>query len=121
MIKMKSFLAYLLVASFYLPFINIAAAQNGQVFAAVKKGNNWGYIDIYGKLQIPFNLEKANSFSEGLANIKYANHWGYIDKKGNLKLKPSFIRANPFHDGRALVSYFDPVDSANYVGYINKA
>ena len=121
MIKMKSFLILLVVALYCLCFFNKATAQNGQVFAAVKKGSNWGYIDTLGKLQIPFNLEKANNFSEGVANVKYGKQWGYIDKKGTLKLKPFFIYANPFHDGRALVSYYDPVDSANYVGYINKA
>ncbi len=120
MINIKSglFFSVILISLFSIPAK--VSAQNGQVYAAVRKGDKWGYIDTTGKVQIPFNMDKAGSFSEGLANIKFGKNWGYIDKKGTFRFKPKFISANPFHDGRALISYFDPKDSVNYRGYINK-
>jgi len=120
MIKIKTFLVLFFVTITFLSFPFKAISQAGQVFAAVKKGNKWGFIDTVGKVQIPFNLEKEGSFRQGVANVKYGKEWGYIDKKGTLILKPRLLSANPFHDGRALVSYFDPKDSLRYRGYINK-
>ncbi len=121
MIKTNSFLFSLLVFGTCILFPHKALSQNGEVFAAVKQGTNWGYIDTTGKVRIPFNLEREGNFCEGLASVKYGQNWGYIDKKGTLKLKPIFISANPFSDGRALVSYFDPKDSFKYHGYVNRS
>jgi len=116
--KLLFFNCLLCISTWSIPYY--AVAQNGQVYAAVSKAGKWGYIDTTGTVQIPFNLDNAGSFSEGLANVKYGKYWGYIDKKGTFRFKPRFLAANPFHDGRALISYFDPKDSVNYRGYINR-
>jgi hypothetical protein len=120
MTKTNSFLATLVVISICILFPYKAISQNGEVFAAVKQGSSWGYIDTTGKVRIPFNMEREGSFHEGFANVKYGKDWGFIDKKGTLRLKPFFLSANPFYDGRALVSYYDPKDSIKYRGYINR-
>ncbi len=120
MINLKVLLYSCIIGFSFLMIPEYSSAQNGQVYAAVSKGGKWGYIDTTGTVQIPFNLDNAGSFSEGLANVKYGKYWGYIDKKGTFRFKPRFIAADPFHDGRALISYFDHKDSVNYRGYINK-
>ena len=120
MVKINSILVSLILVLIYLFIPEKTYSQSGEVFAAVKKGANWGYIDTTGKVRIPFSMAFVGSFSEGFANVKYGGDWGYIDKKGTFKLKPYFISANPFNDGRALVSFFEPKDSVNYHGYINR-
>ena len=96
MIKINSFLFLPIVIIAYLLLPSKVSAQNGEVFAAVKKGNNWGYIDTTGKVRIPFNMEKEGSFQEGIANVKYGNYWGYIDKKGNWVVQPQYDNAFEF-------------------------
>jgi hypothetical protein len=101
-------------------FSSAILAQNGQVVAAVKKDGRWGYVDTLGKMVIPFNLEAAGNFFEGLAAVKYGGHWGYINKKGDFSVKPVFDEASDFHDGHARITFFDSKDSVYYHGYINR-
>jgi hypothetical protein len=117
--KNISVLKFVLV-SFIVLASSIAKAQNGQVIAAVKKDGKWGYIDTLGKTYIPFNLEEAGSFNEGLAAVKYAGRWGYMNKKGNFILKPVFASAGIFHNGHAKITFFDPRDSEYYAGYVDR-
>src|ERR1700723_1536790 len=114
---------FLFVITLY--FLTVFHAQTcfgqvGQIFAAVEQSGKWGYIDTTGKVQIPFNLAAAGSFSEAAVNVKYGAMWGYIDKKGTFILKPGFKEALPFHDSRAKIAYYDQRDKLLYHGYISK-
>lgn len=51
---------------------------------AFKKGENWGFVDVEGKVKIEPSYSKAKSFSNGLAAVKRGMYWGYIDLKENL-------------------------------------
>ena len=66
--------------------------------AAVKKDGKWGYIDVNGKVMIPFSYDIAYSFSEGYAvvgfikekreyehNTEIIMSCGCIDMRGNNK------------------------------------
>jgi KWG protein len=55
-----------------------------QGIAPAKQKGKWGFIDTKGKVVIPFQYVKADSFSEGLAAVATAdtNKYGYINTKG---------------------------------------
>jgi hypothetical protein len=72
--------------------------------APVEKNGVWGYIDMTGKEEIPFNYKYAYSFSEGLAAVKSLNgKWGYIDKTRKEVIAFQYERADSFSDGWATV------------------
>ena len=55
-------------------------------YAAVRKGNKWGYINTKGEEVIPVNIEAycVGRFSEGKAFVAtMGKHFYVIDKKGN--------------------------------------
>ena len=58
--------------------------------AAVKReGAGWGYIDEKGAVRIPFGLQSAGPFVNGLAPVSFKDgsetvHCGYIDRDGKL-------------------------------------
>ncbi len=43
----------------------------------------WGYIDLNGKVAIPFIYNAAYAFDGDLAQVRLGNQVGYIDKTGN--------------------------------------
>jgi DNA polymerase-3 subunit epsilon len=45
---------------------------------------DWGFIDLNGKIIIPFQFETVSSFSEGLAAVCYKGKCGFINKKGKI-------------------------------------
>ena len=86
--------------------------------AAVKKGGNWGYIDIHGTviISLTHKVLEPGDFSEGLAFL--GDH--YIDIDGN----PAFIsEENPaikfFSRGREFVSGLAAVQIGNMWGFID--
>jgi len=81
MIKTNSSFTFIIVVFAYLLFPDKAFSQSGDVYAAVKQGSKWGYIDTTGKVMIPFTMENCGSFSEGFANIKYGKYWAILIKK----------------------------------------
>jgi hypothetical protein len=73
-----------------------------------KETRLYGYIDLTGKIVIPFKYSSANDFSEGLAKVEIKdaekNHtYGFIDKKGNVAIKLDKWMKNDFSDGLASV------------------
>ena len=65
-------------------------AFNGNQYAAVKKGDKWGYIDTAGKLAIKYQYEDARSFANGVAGYKDNGVWGVIDQNNDVILEPMF-------------------------------
>ena len=79
----------------------------------MREGNDYGYIDISGKVVIKPQYVDAHSFSEGLAAVGVQTSdslypvWGFIDSSGAWKIKPHFAHAREFHDGFAVVKLED--------------
>lgn len=97
--------------------------------AAVVKNNKIGFIDMQGKVKIPFkfyytefdfNIHKAfGVFSEGLAAMmKPGNKWGYIDKNGEEVIPFVYGWAGRFHQGSAIVGNL--IDGQERYGMIDK-
>lgn len=84
--------------------------------ALVEKEGRLGYIDIDGKLVIPFYFEEAFHFSEGLAAAKYEGLWGYVDTHGDIFMPFIFELAEPFRYGRAEVIFDGIVRKVNRQG-----
>lgn len=77
----------------------------------------WGYMDRFGKLQIPVQWDNASSFSEGLAAVELNGMWGYIDTSGKIVIPLQFGYAHDFHEGIAVVQDIETKKK----GYINNS
>ena len=82
--------------------------------AAVKKGDQWGFIDTQGTLTVDFRDDLVIAedkeypiFSNERCLIKKMKeeiaHFGFIDTNGNVVIAPEFLNATPFKDNRAIV------------------
>jgi hypothetical protein len=90
-------------------------------FAAVRKGNQWGFINKEGKKIIDFrddfvltnkmnSLNQTNSypvFYDGRCLIRKLkggiNYFGFLNEKGIEIIKPQFLNATNFSNGFAIV------------------
>lgn len=89
-------------------------------FAAIKKANQWAFIDKEGKKTIDFRSDlvltnKVNAlnekisypvFNDGRCLIRKLKgstyYYGFIDEKGNEIIKPQFLNATNFSNGYAI-------------------
>lgn len=71
--------------------------------AAVKKNDQFGFIDERGELVIDCMFDNAWSFRQGLAAVKKNGNWGYIKRDGNWAIEPTYFLAYPFSEGVASV------------------
>lgn len=91
----------------------IAPFQEG--VAAVKKGNQWAFIDVEGRLVIDFRNdlvvkqkqdENYPSFSDNRCLISEKRqgitYFGYIDKTGKTAIKTKFLNATSFKNNVAI-------------------
>lgn len=53
-------------------------------------GDRYGFLDTYGKVVIPVELEYCEAFNHGLAMIRKDDKWGAINKKGELVIDAKF-------------------------------
>ena len=81
----------------------------------------YGYMDRFGKIQIPPEWEEANAFSEGFAAVKRNGRWGYIDQEGVVVIEPQFADAGTFSEGVAWVRVFGENNAFGRYGYIDKS
>lgn len=90
-------------------------------FAAIKKGNQWAFIDKEGKQTIDFRSDlvltnKLNSsnkiisypvFNDGRCLMRKLKgntyYYGFINEKGEEVIKPQFLNASNFSNGHAIV------------------
>lgn len=90
-------------------------------FAAIKKANQWAFIDKEGKKTIDFRADlvltnKLNSsnqiisypvFNDGRCLIRKLKgntyYYGFINEKGDEVIKPQFLNATNFSNGYAIV------------------
>lgn len=80
-------------------------------------GGRWGFVDKDGEEVIPFRLDAAGDFHEGLAAAAKGVQWGYIDRSGEWVIPSIFSEVDRFSGGLAAV--YDTI-SGN-VKYIDKS
>jgi hypothetical protein len=79
-------------------------AAEGGLYAAVKFGGGWGFVDGEGDCVIEPRYAGARSFSYGLAAVKLDGKWGYIDAAGDMVIENVFSDVRDFNKrGCALV------------------
>jgi len=84
--------------------------------AAIKKGNEWAFIDVNGNVAIDFrddimttniDYESYPVFKNGRCIITQEKddiiYFGFIDALGNTIIKPQFLNATNFNNNRAIV------------------
>lgn len=114
----------ILILFVFFPLITVAQitqldeiAPFSEGLAAVRKGNQWGFIDKEGKLVIDFRNDlvwnakadtseygiKGPSFQDGRCLVKKVVEeipvYGFIDTTGKLVIEYQFLNVNPFNDG----------------------
>src|ERR1043166_924526 len=75
--------------------------------AKIRSHGKVGYINRFGKTQIPANFDDGGRCSQGLARVRLAGKWGFINRRGNLSIAPRFEWVGSFFEGRALVKVGD--------------
>jgi hypothetical protein len=114
----------LVVALYIIPFFGISQTIENLDFispfeenlAAVKKGNQWGFINKEGALVINFRTDLVKTrirneeypvFNNGrciiLKKQNDISYFGYIDTFGKTVIKPTFLNATNFHNNSAIV------------------
>lgn len=69
----------------FLKFKDLGNFREG--LAWVYDGKKYGYLNTKLELIVPFILERASDFKNGLAIVKHKNNFGCIDKTGKTVLK----------------------------------
>jgi len=82
-------------------FENIEALSDG--YSKFTKDGLYGFIDVYGNIQIAPKYDKCRSFSNGMAAVFLKNKWGFIDKDENLLVQPYYKESKDFRNGFAPV------------------
>lgn len=80
--------------------VNIGAQRE---FPGVKTGGKWGYINTKGALVVPFTLDHAREFSNGLAQVSDQDGVKFIDPQDNTVIKLGNVTAGDFSEGIAPV------------------
>ncbi|WP_299336434.1 WG repeat-containing protein [uncultured Psychroserpens sp.] len=116
-------LRFLFLSLVMIPFLSfsqsmenldyISPFQNGM--AAVKKDNQWAFINTKGDVVINFRADIAISELEGKNYPVFADdrcliveqkngisYFGFIDKTGNTVVEPKFLNATNFYNGQAI-------------------
>lgn len=83
------------------------AVSFGEGLAAVKKGDNWGFIDQKGKTVIALQYEEAWAFLGDVAPVKQDGKYGLIDKTGKIIASFKFDGFEPEHDGEHIQGYLN--------------
>src|SRR5208337_268285 len=79
---------------------------------ATRNGEH-GYLDLRGKVAIPFIYEAGSRFSSGLAAVKKDGKWGYVVTDGRTIIPFEFDEAGEFASGLA------PARVGRRTGFIN--
>ena len=55
------------------------------------KDGAWGYIDVTGRVVIPFRFQRAGRFHEGLAPVQAGGMWGFADPAGRMVISDRYV------------------------------
>jgi hypothetical protein len=64
--------------------------------AGVYTNSRMGFIDLKGKMIIPFNFKSVGIFHNGLASFKYDKKYGFLNNKGEVIIAPIFEEVGDF-------------------------
>jgi len=81
----------------------IAVNKGGKAVDYHMEGGKWGYCNENGKLVIPLQYEKTETFSEELAAVKIDGKWGFIDTTGKMAIQPRYDETRMFAGGLCAV------------------
>lgn len=65
---------------------------------------DYGFVDSYHQMAIPFSYDDAREFSEGMAAVKSGNKWGFIDSTGAVILPMQYTAVSDFRESFATVT-----------------
>ena len=86
-------------------------------YAAVCRGEKWGFINTEGEEVIPCSFDHVDIFNDGFAAVCKDEKWGFIDTKGNVVIPMKYDSSpTPFSEG--LAGFKDP-DKEKW-GWIDK-
>lgn len=119
-ILLLGFMVYTPANSQIIKEIDQVSSFNEEL-AAIKKGDQWAFMDTEGKIVIDFrddlvpvknttSEDKSPMFNNGRAMIRLTEdkvtYYGYIDKTGKDVILAEYVNATPFKDGFALVMQY---------------
>lgn len=85
-------------------FDDVDVFIHSKEYAAVKIGDEWGFIDAKGKTVIKPQYEEARSFSYGLAGVKDGDYWSFINVDNKEAVTGQYSDVNYFNvDGYCFV------------------
>lgn len=68
--------------------------------AAVRSGNQWGFVDQSGNVVVQPQFAWVSDYSEGFASVcDDSTYQGYIDRQGHFLVRPKYGFAKPFRHG----------------------
>ena len=73
-------------------------------YIGVRINDQYGLIDLNGKLRIANRYEDVGVFNEDMLPVKIKGKWGYVDRLERLKIQPTYHTADHFVDNLAIVS-----------------
>ncbi|QXP58344.1 WG repeat-containing protein [Olleya sp. HaHaR_3_96] len=123
--------AILLIVIVLFPIISYSQNTEGLAFispfhdgvSAIKKGDQWAFINVDGTIVIDFRADLVTTKSEdGIYPIFNSDrclikeviegipYYGYIDKTGAVSVKPQFLNATNFNNNSAIALKLIKVD-----------
>ncbi|NJO90617.1 MAG: WG repeat-containing protein [Chloroflexia bacterium] len=78
--------------------------SENNLYPVANDSEKWGFINLSGEVVIPFQFERAYSFTEGLAPVFQNGKAGYINSAGEIEIPLIYSSAGYFYKGTALVA-----------------
>ena len=68
-------------------------ANEGKTIFRAKKEEKYGFVDVNGKVLIPYDFDEAYNFSDGVATVRKGRNWYFIDESGaeSVTIDPSIL------------------------------
>jgi hypothetical protein len=73
-------------------------------YIGIKLNDQYGLIDLNGKLRIANRYQDIGVFNEDMLPIKIRGRWGYVDRIERLVVQPVYQDADHFVNGLAIVT-----------------
>lgn len=123
-----AFMPFLAISQLFTAIDEIAPYSEG--LAAIRKGNQWGFIDRQGNLAVDFRddlvwSENADNTRQDISGIRYPifkngrcpiqkteddiTVYGFIDTNGKVVIEAEFLNVAPFEDGYTTGVIFEKV------------
>jgi len=63
----------------------------------------WGFVDIFGRMAVPFMFEEAMYFNDNRAAVKLDGLWGFVTNGGHMVVPAQFDWVGGFREGLSAV------------------